>query len=155
MKRFTGVLTVSLVLFIALLGSGCDKKEPSAKQSFETDKTVAGTWAEGEWRISEPQNQVPSIFQISGDKLTLGGCSFTTQSLVSPVEKHAFLALKQEGACTMSPIPNSVTLNRKGNCQAQVEMYASLSSVDKGTPEQSGIYTETGCSEVSGGLNRQ
>lgn len=56
MNRFTSVLTVSPVLLAVLLGSGCDQKESSPKQSFEMDKTVVGTWAEGEWTTSESQN---------------------------------------------------------------------------------------------------
>ncbi|MNQ86580.1 hypothetical protein D3C85_1017780 [compost metagenome] len=149
MNRFTSVLTVSPVLLTVLLGSGCDQKESSPKQSFEMDKTVIGTWAEGEWTTSESQNQAPLAFKISGDKLMLGGCTFSTQSLLSPIEKHAYLVLKQEGVCSVSPVPHSVTLNQKGSCQAQVELYASLSSVNKGVPEQSGVYTKAGCSGVS------
>lgn len=148
MKRFTSVLTVSSVLFAVLLSSGCDQKESFPKQSIGTDKTVIGTWAEGEWTTSDSQNQAPLAFKISGDKLILAGCTFSTQSLLSAIEKHAYLVLQPEGSCSVSPVPHSVTLNRKGNCQAQVELYASLSSVNKGVPEQSGIYTKAGCIEA-------
>ncbi|NWB49867.1 hypothetical protein [Pseudomonas gingeri] len=149
MNRYTSVSAVSLVLLASMLGSGCDKKESSPKQSFEMEKGVIGTWAEGEWSTSESQSQAPPTFQISGDKLISGGCSFSMQSQLSPTEKDAYLALKQEKACSVRPLPQSVILHRKGNCQAKVEFYASLASVGNGVPEQSGIYIKVGCTETS------
>ncbi|NWA29178.1 hypothetical protein HX870_10200 [Pseudomonas gingeri] len=149
MNRYTSVSAVSLVLLAAMLGSGCDKKESSPKQSFEMEKSVIGTWAEGEWSNSEPQNQAPPAFRILGETLIIDSCSFSTESLLSPTEKDAYLALKQAKACSVSLAPKSVILHRKGNCQALVELYASLSSVGNGVPEQSGIYTKVGCTETS------
>lgn len=135
------------ILLAVLCTTGCDQTEPTATPHFEPGRTVIGSWAEGEWVNAIPLSDAPEAFQVSGDQLFLGNCSFKTESLLTPIQKQAYLVLTQEGACLVSPMPRSVTMHRKSKCQAYVEIFASLSSVSKGMPEHASEYGKVGCIE--------
>ena len=104
MSRAVRFSVAPFVLLGVLFSGACNQNETSEKASSGIEKSVSGSWAEGTWNPSSKEQALPE-FQLSGEKITLGQCAFSVQSLLSHDEKHAYIVLKRGSACPIDHAP--------------------------------------------------
>ena len=74
------------------------------------------------------------------------GCTLPLVSLVSEDEQNAYLDVQKGGECpSEKKRPSTIMLQRKGDCEVSVELYASAEGLKQDAIQASATYTKSGC----------
>lgn len=146
MSRF-GISVSILCVLSVLTISACEQSEAPRKTPPSVERTIAGTWFEGEWINTKVKSATPPELRISAATLMRGSCTFPLLSLVSKDEQKAFLVAKKGSECpSENQKPSTdIILERKGDCVLSVEFYASAEDLKLGAVQASASYTKSGC----------
>ncbi|MDB5993503.1 MAG: hypothetical protein JWP42_639 [Pseudomonas sp.] len=147
MNRFMEILVSTSCVLSLLILSACEQSETPKKSAVGSDKTVAGTWFEGEWISQKKGPDSLPRFQITTDSLVFDGCTSSVQSLVSSDEQKASLVVKKGSGCSVSNLRplTDIMLVRKAGCEMTAEFFASPEDIKQGVVQASAIYTKTNC----------
>lgn len=149
MSSFIDISVSTLCVLSMLMLSACGQSENPRKTPPSADKTVAGTWFEGEWSNKRLESAYLSSFQVSADTLILDGCALPIQRLVSKNELKDYLVIKERRECVGNNqrALTDIALERKGTCEISAEFFASADDVKQGSAEVSATYTKSNCTQ--------
>lgn len=143
MNSFINISKVQFVLLAVLFLSACDQSEPSKKIALGTERTSIGSWAEGLWEHVPKDSTLPD-FRLSGEKITLGQCTFTANGLLSPDGAQVFLVSVSTSACPSEQHTKNIVLTQRPPCQALIDRYDSADEISQERARVSGLYRKEG-----------
>lgn len=143
MNRLIGLLPL---LVSALWLSACDKPNEPHKPVAGIEQPIAGSWFEGQWRAQPSSVSSPALLTISADGLRWGDCRGSGEGQVSINGKQATYAVTDGFDCISKAAKlTGLVLTQRGDCELQLEAYASDVEIENGAPAFRSTYLKSGC----------
>ncbi|HBP6526517.1 TPA: hypothetical protein L6A81_12825 [Pseudomonas aeruginosa] len=143
MNRLMGLLPL---LVSALWLSACGKPNEPHKPVAGIEQPIAGSWFEGQWHAQPSPISNPALLTISAEGLRWGDCRVSGEGLVSINGKRAIYAVTDGFDCISKEAKlTGLLFTRRGDCELQLEAYASDVEIQSGEPAIKSTYLKSGC----------